>query len=140
MPQYVLGTMSPYPMVRKVIEINHMAPRKLLVTSWLSWYLQHVHEEHTLGKIYHTNLSFHSRESHYCPVRIKKNPAHPLKKKYCYYDASVWLLQERDDLVSTRKHLIFMRKNLVVGRKHLVIMRKHLVATRNVSLFRGNIR
>lgn len=41
-PQYVLGTISPYPIVRKVIEINHMAPRKLLVTSMLSWYLVNV--------------------------------------------------------------------------------------------------
>lgn len=32
-PQYVFGTISPYPMVRNVIEINHMAPRKLLVMS-----------------------------------------------------------------------------------------------------------
>lgn len=39
-PQYVLGTMSPYPMDKKVIEINHMAPRKLLVTSCWSWYLE----------------------------------------------------------------------------------------------------
>lgn len=39
-PQYVFGTMSPYPMVRNVIEINHMAPRKLLFMSWLSWYLR----------------------------------------------------------------------------------------------------
>lgn len=35
-PQYVFGTISPYPIVRNVIEINHMAPRKLLVMSWLS--------------------------------------------------------------------------------------------------------
>lgn len=34
--------MSPYPMERKVMEISHMAPRKLLVTSCLSWYLGRV--------------------------------------------------------------------------------------------------
>lgn len=38
-PQYVLGTMSPYPMERNVIEISHIADRKLLIDSWLSWYL-----------------------------------------------------------------------------------------------------
>lgn len=31
--------MSPYPMERKVMEMSHMAPRKLLVTSCWSWYL-----------------------------------------------------------------------------------------------------
>lgn len=38
-PQYVWGTMSPYPMDRNVMEMSHMAPRKLLVTSCWSWYL-----------------------------------------------------------------------------------------------------
>lgn len=48
-PQYVLGTMSPYPIERKVIEMSHIAERKFEIDSWLSWYLKNFQNDRNLA-------------------------------------------------------------------------------------------
>lgn len=56
-PQYVLGTISPYPTLRNVIAMSHMAFRRLACSS--SWYLghkekkraKHVYRQHRIGTL-----------------------------------------------------------------------------------------
>lgn len=129
LPQYVLGTMSPYPMVRKVIEINHMAPRKLLVTSWLSWYLQHAQEEDTLWNIDKTDLNFHSTGTLYWSERKKKSlrilgkvSVITRQTSNCYKKTSDYKKTSRkyEKCCCYEKRSLYYKKCPVITRKHQI--------------------